>query len=94
MPATTTAAVACPSGSWTEIVDGAVNASCVVQVAGATPLAIAFSASAPAVATNDFILLQQGGQVSIAATLDAVDSVWGKGLSADAVARVVRTARS
>lgn len=94
MPATTTAAVGCPIASWTEIVDGAVNASCVVQVAGAAPLAIAFSASAPAVGTNDFILLQQGSQVSISAALDAVDSVWGRGLTGDAVARIVKTARS
>lgn len=94
MPATTTAAVACPSGSWTEIVDGAVSASCIVQVAGASPLAVAFSASAPATDTNNFILLMQGAQVSITAALDAADSVWGKGLAADAVARLVKTARS
>lgn len=94
MPATTTAAIVCPSGSWTEIVDGAANASCVVQVAGSAPLAVAFAASAPAAGSNDFIVLQQGGQVSLSATLDAADSVWGQGLQASATARVVKTARA
>jgi hypothetical protein len=93
MAVTTGVSVSCPTAEWTEIVDGASYAACHVQSAGNGSLGVTVLATKPADDATGFIVLGQGGDPSVTMTLDAADSVWGRGLSGTVTARLLRTAR-
>lgn len=92
MAAMTALAVSCPVEDWTELADGASFAACFVQAAGPASLALAVAGSKPAADTNDFVILSASGTASLQIAIDSSDTVWGRGLSDEAVARLLLTA--
>ncbi len=87
-----TAAVRCPQAGWAQLADGAAYALCRVQAAGAGALAIAVAAAEPDADTNDFFVVPS--MQSLDLVVDSSDTVWGRGLAGDVVARVLLTEAS
>lgn len=92
MAAMTAVAVTCPANDWTALAAGSSYAACFVQPGGPASLAIAVATARPAASTNDFVVLSAPGTPSIQLTVASGDTVWGRGLSGDGVARLLRTA--
>lgn len=91
--ATTTFSQACPVGQWTLIVDGATASSAGIQVVGTASCRIAVAATAPAVGSNNFFVLNPDAIDQIVnMTLGAGSVIYGQGLSATAYVRGFATA--
>lgn len=88
--ATTTAAVACPAGSWTLLVDGAAHKSCGIQIASLNHVKIAVAGSAPAADSDAWFLLAINGDRSVTLDLVTADKVYGQGQAGAGTVRLYK----
>ncbi|TQX90250.1 MULTISPECIES: hypothetical protein [unclassified Rhizobium] len=86
MATTTTQATSVNGTAWTLIADGSTILSAQIQIDPVSPsVNIAVAQALPAVASNDFIVLQRERDTSIVLTLNATDKVYAKSPSANSV---------
>lgn len=79
--------------AWTEIADGSTDASFGIQIGGSRPVAVAIATTEPAIESDEFVILDRGGDTGLSLDLAETDKVFARALSGASSVRGYTVAR-